>query len=217
MLSDSPPERDVIWTEAGAEGAHRFVQRIWRLINTAAPLIKGMTAKPAFTGEAFELSKAAHRTVKEVAADIERLAFNKAVARLYELTNILATQIQAASGDSRADTRAAISDESEKLIIMLSPMMPHLAEECWVKLGRSGMVAEANWPEFDATLIEESTISLPLQVNGKKRGDIEVPKDASRGEIEKIALESPAAVQHLAGKQPKKVVVVPARIVNIVI
>lgn len=217
MLSDSPPERDVIWTEAGAEGAHRFVQRIWRLLTTATPLIEGIKAQPAASGELLELSKAAHKTVSEVGSDIERLAFNKAVARLYELTNLLGSNVQKLSGASGGDEKAAVRDACEKLVIMISPMMPHLAEECWSMLGATGMAAQAPWPSFDEKLILEDTIILPLQINGKKRGDINVPKDANKQDIEAIALASEAAIQNLNGKPPKKVIVVPGRIVNIVV
>ncbi|MEO0545224.1 MAG: class I tRNA ligase family protein, partial [Pseudomonadota bacterium] len=217
MLSDSPPERDVIWTEAGAEGAHRFVQRVWRLLTSAAPLMGGVEAAPAAKGTLLELSKAAHRTVSEVASDIERLAFNKAVARLYELTNLLGSHVQKLSETADAGDRAALRDACEKLVVMISPMMPHLAEECWTLLGSAGMAAEAPWPSYDESLIVEDTVILPLQINGKKRGDINVPKDASREEVEAIALANEAAIQNIDGKMVKKVIVVPGRIVNIVV
>ncbi|MEO1749304.1 MAG: class I tRNA ligase family protein, partial [Pseudomonadota bacterium] len=217
MLSDSPPERDVIWTEAGAEGAHRFVQRIWRLLSSASPLIEGVEAKAATEGNLLPLSKAAHKTVNEVGSDIERLAFNKAVARLYELANLLGSTIQKVTEGDSVDNKAALRDACEKLVIMISPMMPHLAEECWTLLGGSSMAAEAAWPTFDESLIAEDTVTLPLQINGKKRGDIEVPKDAAREDIEDIALANEAAIQNMDGKAPKKVIVVPGRIVNIVV
>ncbi|MEL6921270.1 MAG: leucine--tRNA ligase, partial [Pseudomonadota bacterium] len=217
MLSDSPPERDVIWTEAGAEGAHRFVQRVWRLAATAAPHLAGISAQPSRGGDMAALSKAAHKAVGDVASDIERLAFNKAVARLYELTNTLASHVQTLSDQTPRDERAAVRDAFEKLVVMISPMMPHLAEECWSALGYDRMVAEVTWPDFDPALVKEETVTLPLQVNGKKRGEIEVAKEASREEIESIALSSEAAAAQLSGQTPKKVIVVPGRIVNIVL
>ena len=217
MLSDSPPERDVIWTEAGAEGAHRFVQRVWRLLTSVVPLIEGVEAKPAKDGALLVLSKSAHKTVSEVGADIERLAFNKAVARLYELTNTLGSTVQKFEENANNDDKAALRDACEKLVIMISPMMPHLAEECWILLGKTNMAAQAPWPAFEESLIVEDTIALPLQINGKKRGDIEVPKDAAKEDIEAIALASEAAIQNMGGNPPKKVIVVPGRIVNIVV
>ncbi|RLQ88967.1 leucine--tRNA ligase [Notoacmeibacter ruber] len=218
MLSDSPPERDVIWTEGGVEGAHRFVQRVWRLLSEAAPVLKPVAGAAANEGDAAAISKATHRTVKAVGEDIEKLAFNKAVARLYELVNILSNPLQAAAkGEADEPTVAALADAADKLIAMLAPMMPHLAEECWQMLGHDTMVAETDWPDYDEALIEDDTITLPVQVNGKKRADVTVAKNADKADVEAAALGLDAVQKMLDGGAPKKVIVVPGRIVNVVV
>ncbi|MBZ3693642.1 leucine--tRNA ligase [Phyllobacterium calauticae] len=217
MLSDSPPERDVIWTEAGAEGAHRFVQRVWRLISEAAPVLQGATAAPAFDGDAAAISKAAHRTVKAVGEDIEKLAFNKAVARLYELVNVLAAPLQKiAAGEADATTIAACREATDMLIAMIAPMMPHLAEECWKALNGSGFVADKAWPHHNEALIVENTVTMPVQINGKKRGDLTIARDADQLTVEKAALELDFVKVVLNGNPPKKVIIVPQRIINVV-
>ncbi|MGQ2908219.1 MAG: leucine--tRNA ligase [Aliihoeflea sp.] len=215
MLSDSPPDRDVIWTEAGVEGAHRFVQRVWRLVSEASETLKGVSGAPAREGEAAAISKLAHKTVKAVGADIERLGFNKAVARLYELVNAMAPRVQALAAASDAD-KAALRDAFDKLLVMVAPMMPHLAEECWAALGGEGMVADQGWPQFDAALTVDDEITLPVQVNGKKRGDLTIARDADQSAVEAAALALDAVQKALEGKAPRKVIVVPQRIVNVV-
>ena len=217
MLSESPPERDVIWTEAGAEGAHRFVQRVWRLISEAAPVLQGATAAPAFDGDVAAISKAAHRTVKAVGEDIEKLAFNKAVARLYELVNVLAAPLQKiAAGEADATAIAACREATDMLIAMIAPMMPHLAEECWKALNGSGFVADKAWPHHNEALIVENTVTMPVQINGKKRGDLTIARDADQLTVEKAALELDFVKVVLNGNPPKKVIIVPQRIINVV-
>ena len=215
MLSDSPPDRDVIWTEAGVEGAHRFVQRVWRLASEASEPLKGVVGEPAREGDAAAISKLAHKTVKAVGADIERLGFNKAVARLYELVNALAPRVQGLASASNAD-KAALRDAFDKLLVMVAPMMPHLAEECWAALGGEGMVADQRWPQFDAALTVDDEITLPVQVNGKKRGDLTIARDADQSAVEAAALALDVVQKALEGKAPRKVIVVPQRIVNVV-
>ncbi|MBN9070392.1 MAG: leucine--tRNA ligase [Rhizobiales bacterium] len=217
MLSDSPPDRDVIWTEAGVEGAYRFVQRVWRLVAEAAPHLAGTAAAAASQGAAGELSKAAHKTVKAVGEDIGKLSFNKAVARLYELVNAIHGPAAALSGATEPAIKAALREALEKLVIMLAPMMPHLAEECWAALGGGGLVADQAWPDFDAALVVDSEITLPVQINGKKRADLTIARDADQAAVQKAALELEAVVRALEGKPPRKVIVVPQRIVNVVI
>jgi leucyl-tRNA synthetase len=217
MLSDSPPERDVLWTEAGVEGAHRFVQRIWRMVSETAAALAGISGQAGSEGKALEVSKAAHKTVKLIGEDIDKLAFNKAVARLYELANA----IQPALGDvsaGKADdaTKAACRQALDMLTVMIAPMMPHLAEECWSVLGGRGFVAEQSWPDFDATLTIDNEIVYPVQINGKKRGDLTIARDADQAAVERAALALEAVVKALDGKQPRKVIVVPQRIVNVV-
>ncbi|WP_420961430.1 leucine--tRNA ligase [Brucella sp. IR073] len=217
MLSDSPPDRDVIWTEAGVEGAHRFVQRIWRLISEAAPVLKAVEPKSAAEGKAGAISKAAHKTLKAVGEDIEKLSFNRAVARLYELTNTLASPLQAAAnGKADGVLLAALREAVDMLIAMIAPMMPHLAEACRAELGVEGLAATAAWPAFDPALIVENEITLPVQINGKKRGDLTIARDADQLTVEKAVLELDFIKSALQGQPPKKIIVVPQRIVNVV-
>jgi leucyl-tRNA synthetase len=216
MLSDSPPERDVIWTEAGVDGAHRFVQRIWRLVSEAAPAMAGVVPAAGTQGEAGELSRAAHKALKAVGEDIGRLHFNKAVARVYELTNQLSPQvaeIAAGRDDGRA---AAVRQALEFLVAMIAPMMPHLAEECWAALGGKGLAAERPWPAFDPGLTVDNDVTYPIQINGKKRGDLTIARDADQAAVEKAVLELDVVQKALDGKPPRKVIVVPQRIVNVV-
>ena len=216
MLSDSPPDRDVIWTEAGVEGAHRFVQRVWRLVSEASGSLNGVAGEPARDGEAAALSKLAHKTVKAVGADIERLGFNNAVARLYELTNTLSPHIgSAASADT--GTKAALREALEALVRMIAPMMPHLAEECWAVLGGDGLVANQPWPAFDTALVVDDEIVLPVQINGKKRGDLTISRNADQSAVEEAVLALDVVRAALDGKPPRKVIIVPQRIVNVVI
>ncbi|HEV7254107.1 MAG TPA: leucine--tRNA ligase [Mesorhizobium sp.] len=217
MLSDSPPERDVIWTEAGVEGAHRFVQRVWRLVSEAAPALKMIAPHAGRQGEALAVSKAAHKALKAVGEDFERLAFNKAVARLYELVNTLAAPLgEAGAGRAGPELLAALRQAVEFLIAAIAPVTPHLAEECWRALGGEGMVAQKPWPEFDPALVEDQEITLPVQVNGKKRADLTVPRDADHAHVEEAALRLDAVRRALDGRPPRKVIVVPQRIVNVV-
>ncbi|MFC3724116.1 leucine--tRNA ligase [Neoaquamicrobium sediminum] len=216
MLSDSPPERDVIWTEAGVEGAHRFVQRVWRLISEIAPALAGVAPAPSREGNAAPTSKAVHKTVKAVGEDIEKLGFNKAVARLYELVNVLSPQV-AGAGAADATTKAALREAVEALVRMIAPMMPHLAEECWAALGGEGLAANQPWPEFDPALVVDDEIVLPVQINGKKRGDLTIARNADQSAVEEAALALDVVRAALEGKQPRKVIVVPQRIVNVVI
>ncbi|WP_085032423.1 leucine--tRNA ligase [Ensifer aridi] len=218
VLSDSPPDRDVIWSEAGVEGAHRFVQRVWRLIAEAAENLRGLEAAPATEGEGLAVSQAAHRTLKAVEADYDKLAFNKAVARIYELVNTLAAPLtQVAGGKADPALTAAVKDATAILINLIAPMMPHLAEECWREIGGDGIMAERPWPKFDAALVMENEITLPVQINGKKRADLTIARDADQSAIESAVLALDAVKTALNGGSPKKIIVVPQRIVNVVV
>jgi leucyl-tRNA synthetase len=217
MLSDSPPERDVIWTEAGVEGAHRFVQRVWRLISETAPHLAGVAPQAGREGEAGVLSKAAHKAVKAVGEDIGRLGFNKAVARIYELVNAMqAPFATVAAGNASPALSAAAREAADMLTVMIAPMMPHLAEECWAALGGEGFVANRPWPKFDPALTVDNDVVYPVQINGKKRGDLTIARDADQGAVEKAALALDFVQKALDGKAPRKVIVVPQRIVNVV-
>ena len=214
MLSDSPPERDFIWTEAGVEGSHRFVQRVWRLVSEAAPQLAGIAAAPARMGDAAPLSRAVHKAIKAVGEEIERLGFNKALARLYELVNMLSP---AAAGQADDAGKAALREGLEALVKMIAPMMPHLAEECWAALGGAGLLANQPWPDFDAALVVDDEVVLPVQVNGKKRGDLTIARNADQSAVEAAALALDVVRAALDGKPPHKVIVVPQRIVNVVV
>ncbi|MCO6188015.1 leucine--tRNA ligase [Rhizobium sp. L1K21] len=218
VLSDSPPDRDVIWTESGVEGSHRFVQRLWRLIGEAAPHLSEIAANPASEGEALAVSQAAHKTLKAVGEDFDKLAFNKAVARIYELLNALAAPLtKVAEGKADEAYVAAVRDASCILVQIIAPIMPHLAEECWNLIGTGGLVAKAAWPQFDTALVVESEITLPVQINGKKRGELTIARDAHQNEVEAAVLALDFVQNALDGQQPKKIVVVPKRIVNVVV
>ena len=203
MLSDSPPERDVEWTTAGVEGAWRFVQRLWRLVDEAVD-----AADQGSAPEDEALTKAMHRAVDGVTTDIEAFAFNKAVARIYELTNAV----------SKSDAGAEVRRKALRALAQLiAPMTPHFAEEAWERLGGVGLLADAPWPVADPKWLTDDSVTMPIQVNGKRRGEISVAKDADKADIEAMALAEPNVVKFLDGSAPKKVIVVPGRIVNVVV
>jgi leucyl-tRNA synthetase len=218
MLSDSPPERDVIWTEEGVQGAWRFVQRLWRLVNDAAAVAASAPAeKPAtFSESAMTLRKAAHGALARVSEDIEKLRFNRCVAHIYEFTNALQAVLADAGKAPSPDLAWAVHEAAEILVQLFQPMMPHLAEECWTALRHDNLLAEQAWPVVERELLIESTITLPVQVNGKKRADVTVARDAGNVDIEAAVLALEAVRRALDGKAPKKVIVVPQRIVNVV-
>ena len=218
VLSDSPPDRDVIWSEAGVEGAHRFVQRVWRLISEASEAMANVTANPAKDGAARAISQAAHRTLAAVQGDYDKLAFNKAVARIYELVNTLAGPLtDVANGKADPIMIAAVKNAAEILIQLISPMTPHLAEECWRVIGREGMVATAAWPAFDPELVQLDEVVMPVQINGKKRAELTIGRDADQDAVKNAVLELDTVKSALNGQDPKKIIVVPMRIVNIVV
>ncbi|MBO9454073.1 leucine--tRNA ligase [Paracoccus sp. R12_1] len=197
MLSDSPPERDVEWTAAGAEAAHKFLSRLFRLAEDA----------PATGDDDPDLTRAAHRAIAEVTKSIEGFAFNKAVAKLYELANTV--------GKSRAggEPRKAVLRIMAQL---MAPMVPHLAEEVWAMAGGQGMVVDAPWPKADPAMLEDDTVILPIQINGKRRAEISVAKDMPKDQIEAMVMADETVRRFLDGAAPKKLIVVPGRIVNVV-
>jgi leucyl-tRNA synthetase len=214
VLSDSPPERDVEWTAAGVKGAWGYVQRVWTLTEAhGKPAPKPGDAAPASAneGDALALRQLAHRAVQSVTDDIEHFRFNVAVARGYELVNAIAKL--------KGDNEGAVFARGEALRILaqiISPFMPHLAEECWETLGGEGFVATAPWPLADPALATRSTVTLPIQVNGKKRAEIDAPKGAAEADVRELALQHVAVKPFLEGVTVRKVIVVPDRIVNIV-
>jgi leucyl-tRNA synthetase len=242
MLSDSPPDRDVNWTEKGVQGAWRFAQRLWRLVGEAAELAQGAPAErpTEYSAPATVLRKAAHRALARVSDDIEKLHFNVCVAHIYEFANSLNTiigDIGAQSGARKGeqsggqsggkdasempsvatpDLRWAMREAVNILVRLFHPMMPHLAEECWAMLGHDTLVAQVPWPEVERALLVEETLTLPVQINGRKRADVTVARDAGEADIENAVLALEAVQRALEGKRPKKVIIVPQRIVNVV-
>ena len=196
MLSDSPPERDLEWSEGGIEGAARFVQRVWRLA----------IADSKADGDDEALERKRHRAVAAVTEALEGLQFNKAVAQLYELTTAI----------EKAKPSATRSRAIRTLVQLAAPAAPHLAEEAWAALGESGMIVDVSWPKFDAAMLVEDQVTLAIQVNGKLRDTLDAPRGLDRGAVEALALGSEKVQRVLDGNPPRKVIVVPDRLVNIV-
>ncbi|MXO65809.1 leucine--tRNA ligase [Altericroceibacterium endophyticum] len=198
MLSDSPPERDLPWSEAGIEGCSRFVQRLWRLF---------AQYDAAAEGEDKALARKTHQTVAAVAEDIEGLSFNKAVARIYELTGAV----------EKAKPSASRSEAIRSILLLIAPMMPHLAEEGWAQMGDGALVAEASWPAVDEALLVDDEVTIAVQVKGKLRDTLTVAKGMPKDELEALALASEKVQRSIDGAAIRKVIVVPDRLVNIVI
>jgi leucyl-tRNA synthetase len=217
MLSDSPPDRDVIWSDERVQGASRFVQRLWRVIGEAAEAAKAApSARPAaFGADALALRKAAHGALDKVSSGIEKLHFNVCLAHIREFTNALA-DVLARDQKPSPDLAWALAEVAVILVQLFAPMMPHLAEECWGVLGQEGLVSEANWPKIERDLLVEDRVTLVVQVNGKKRGDVTVARNAQNPQIEAAVLGLDAVKAALGGKPVRKVIVVPMRIVNVV-
>jgi len=196
VLSDSPPERDLEWTENGIEGAWRFVQRLWRLFDGLGD----------WEGEDKPLDRILHQTIAGVASDIEGLQFNKAVAKLYALVNAI----------EKAQPSASRADAVRTIILLAAPMTPHLAEEAWAAMGNDGLIADAEWPQVDPALLVEDEVTIALQVNGKLRDTVKAAKGEAKDALEAMALANPNVQRILEGAAPRKVIVVPDRLVNIV-
>lgn len=218
VLSDSPPDRDVIWSEEGVQGASRFVHRLWRLTNEIRALAGPARARPdAFGEEATTLRRAAHKALQAVETDLEKLAFNRCVAHIYSLANQISKAIDQMTTDNPdADMAFALREAGGFLVQMVSPMMPHLGEECWLALGCGGFVTEAVWPSVDPDLLIDDTIMLPVQVNGRKRDEVVVPAKADPATIEATVRSLGSVIRAMEGRPIKKVIVVPGRIVNVV-
>ncbi|MFV2054236.1 leucine--tRNA ligase [Aliiroseovarius sp. YM-037] len=202
VMSDSPPERDVEWTSAGADAAFKHLSRVWMLCDRIAEMPEGEG-----TGDD-DLIRATHRAIADVTQSIEGFAFNKAIAKLYEFANTLSK-----SKAGKAAQRQAVMTLAQ----LMSPMTPHLAEDIWAYQGGAGLVATAPWPKADPALLVEDTVTLPIQINGKRRSEIRVPKDMPKEQVEKLVLADEAVMRALDGSTPKKLIVVPGRIVNVVV
>ena len=225
MLSDTPPERDSEWTQGGVEGAWRLVQRIWRLVGEAedrAPLIPAAgTAIPSdFSAEAKALRQLVHQASAAIEENIEALRFNVAVANVYELVNGLATVVNGqswAADGFDATLGWAIREALERLVLAIAPMMPHLAEEAWQLLGHEGLVVDAAWPVADPALLVKDSVTIAVQVNGKRRDELTIARDADNTAVERAALALEKVEKAIDGKAVRKVIVVPGKIVNIVV
>ncbi|MEM1004560.1 MAG: class I tRNA ligase family protein, partial [Pseudomonadota bacterium] len=202
VLSDSPPERDVEWTASGAEAAFKHLSRVHRIASEIAG-----SDVPA-NAEDEPLLREMHKAIHDVSGGVESFGFNASIAKLYAFTNTLAK--------SKAGA-AAKREAAKTLAQLMSPMTPHLSEELWQMLGGKGLVATAAWPEADTAMLVDDTVTLPIQINGKRRAEISVAKDLDKAEVEKIALSTEAVQKALDGAAPKKVIVVPGRIVNVVV
>jgi leucyl-tRNA synthetase len=212
MLSDTPPERDIEWTEAGAEGAWRFTQRVWRTVNDIALLPQ---AAPSMAAETLPLRRIAHRTVEAITDDLNNLRFNRAISRIYELCNAIGPVL--AGLDKSTDVSGALREAGDILVLVMAPMMPHLAEECWSLLGHNQAIVNTHWPKTIAELVSVDEVMMAIQINGKRRAEILLAKGADRAIVEAKVLEMDAVKRVLEGKQVKKIIVVPDRIVNIVV
>ncbi len=208
VLSDSPPERDVQWSQEGVEGAWRFIQKAWSVVEASPEQDDG----EATEGDALELRRLTHRVIKQVTQGIEQFRFNTAVAQLYELANAM----RKAESSSAPGMGTARREAARTLAQLVSPFAPHLGEECWAKIGGDGLVVTAPWPVANPELLTSDSVTLPVQVNGKRRGEIVVPKDATNDAVEQTARANPDVASHLEGVTVRKVIVVPGRIVNIV-
>ncbi|MGE0006344.1 MAG: leucine--tRNA ligase [Parvibaculaceae bacterium] len=215
VLSDTPPERDIEWTETGVEGAWRFTQRIWRLV--ADVQLKGAGPGEGFpagvSADALELRRAAHRALAAVSDDLAGLRFNRGIARIYELANALTAALQK---DDRSDgMAAAIREAGEVFVVLIGPMMPHLAEECWHALGHRTLLVDQPWPKADPALVSSDEVTMAVQVDGKRRDEIRLPKGLPQAKVETAVLALENVKRALDGRPVRKVIVVTDRIANV--
>jgi leucyl-tRNA synthetase len=213
MLSDSPPERDLEWTDAGVEGAWRYLNRLWRWITEPeVPWPAAGTPRPdTFSNAATDLERTIHKTIKAIGESIERWRFNSAVAQIRELSNALASVKGTGTGEAWM-----LRYGYEVLLRLIEPMTPHIAEEAWLFLGHDGFLCDEPWPTYDETLVTDETITIAVQVNGKLRGTIDVARDSAEDTVRELALALGGVRKALDGKPPRRVIVVPNRIVNVV-
>ena len=208
MLSDSPPERDLDWTESGITGAWRFSNRLWRLVAANAAKLPAAGTEPDGDSAA-DLRRAVHAAIAGVTEDLEAFHFNRSVARIHELVNALSDADAAKDG-------AALREGLETVTLLIGPMMPHLAEELWRMLGQEKLVANSPWPVADERLLVQDTVKLAVQVRGKMRGTVEIPHDADQATAEQAALALATVTAALDGDEVKKIIYVPNRIINVI-
>ncbi len=212
MMSDSPPERDLEWTEAGIEGAWRYLNRVWRLITEAPMAPQGTPAPEALDDAAVAVLRTVHQTIAAVTEGLERFRFNRSVAHVRELTNALADYKDAGPTHDYV-RRFAL----ETVVQLIGPMMPHIAEELWQTLGYETLLADAPWPKADPAYLVDETVTIAVQIKGKLRGTIEMPRDADKAAVEEMALALDAVQRVTEGNPPQRVIVVPNKIVNVVV
>ena len=210
MLSDSPPERDLEWSEMGVEGCYKYLNRLWRL-SEGFDTSKNQKIENV-EGELLEVRKLTHKTIHNVTKDLEGFHFNKAVARIRELTNALEKM------KKESDVEKAVFSEGFQAVLKLfNPFIPHITEELWGNIGNKESLINTKWPVAEKELLVDDTVTIAIQVNGKLRATIEMPKDSSKEEIEKLAFNDPKVNTQTEGKQIKKVVYVPNKILNVVV
>ncbi|MEI6987183.1 MAG: class I tRNA ligase family protein, partial [Rhodospirillaceae bacterium] len=214
LMSDSPPERDLEWTDAGIDGAWRFLNRLWRLATEPpVPLPDALLDDPPDiqSAKAIQARKAIHKTIAAVTKDLETFHFNKAVARIRELTNTMAELDGSGGGESWA-----LREGLDAVSSLINPIVPHLAEELWLQLGHDTLLADQPWPTFDPDLAADDVVTVAVQVNGKLRATLTLARDLADSAAQAAALAEPAIMRVLDGRQPRKIIVVTNRVVNIV-
>lgn len=211
MISDSPPERDLEWTESGIEGCWRYVSRVWRLVQNNLQKIKDVDENTDLSDAGIDLEIKVHKTIKLVYDTIEELGFNRAIAHIRSLTNDI-EQAKLKDSDNRI-----LKFALENLIIMLSPITPHLCEELWGVIGNEASILSVSYPDYDESKLSDSKISVGVQVNGKLRGQINISPDVDKDTMTNIALELESVKKIMGENSPKKVIAIPGKIVNIVI
>jgi len=218
VLSDSPPERDVEWSEAGIESAARFVQRLYKIVNDGIDICHHTPRSPTSSDMlAHEFLVLVHSTAKTVGEELDGLRFNRAIAHIYELANGFGKYLPQVKDLPTGERLLALRTGLEYLVVLLAPLMPHLAETCWKNLGNKNLVCNAPWPEVDLSLLVKKNVIMPVQVNGKRRGEITVPLDAPNSMVEDQALSVDAVIRILDGNAPRKIIVVANRIINVVV
>jgi leucyl-tRNA synthetase len=210
-MSDSPPERDVQWSTGGVEGAWRFIHRVWSEFDVHE--IRDWQVEDEDDAQAIDLHRATHRLIKAVGEAIEQFRFNTGIARLYEFLNVLKHASPVGAGP---DLMAARHEALSAFARLIAPFTPHLAEECWARIGGEGLVANAPWPGYSEALTREDELVLPVQINGRRRAEVRAPAGANDANVRQIALADPAVMRHLDGLEVRKVIVVKDRIINIV-
>ncbi len=213
MISDSPPDRDLEWTDSGIHGVWKYLNRVWRNLSKIIDQVSSLSKdSESISKDDLELQKCVHKTIRDITKDLETFNLNKYVARLRELTNVLVTKLEGKTPLSQK----TLVQASESLILMMNPVVPHLAEELWHRLGHDTLITQAAWPSFDPALCEESHVTLALQVNGKVRATLDASKDEDQEILKEKALSHSKVLDFIQGKTVRKVIVIPGKVINIV-